>query len=161
MSYYVYFATVKGRGHKPLKVGFTKEPDRRLSELQTGSPYKLTMPIILMFDSEKLAREAERTFHWYLGMRHQGMCGEWFKVYGSLNSVVSEVLNIFDENQKEKLDNEYDKQFRYTPPKIKIETIKSLKGEIRKLKKENEKLKQEIDEYLDSESMRVLVARDS
>lgn len=100
--YYVYFIQETGKGNKPVKIGYSNDPERRLTDLQTGNPRKLKLSISLPFESESLAREAEQTFQWLAAKKHRSLEGEWFIVYGNWKKFISEVMELFDHNQNKK-----------------------------------------------------------
>lgn len=58
--YYLYFIQKKGKGNQPVKIGYSKDPDSRCLNLQTGCPDKLIVRIRLPFSTEKEARTAEK-----------------------------------------------------------------------------------------------------
>lgn len=99
MNYYVYFVTFKKKGNQPVKIGYSATPDKRLASLQTACPYKLAMPIKLPFETEALAREAERTMQWLAGKKHKRMHGEWFLIYGGFKGFIAGAMKLFDNNQ--------------------------------------------------------------
>lgn len=100
--FYLYFIAESGKGNVPVKIGYSNDPERRVLDLQTGNPRKLKLSISLPFDSEELAREAERTFHWLAGKKHRSMAGEWFIIYGGWKGFISDALELFDKNQQQK-----------------------------------------------------------
>lgn len=64
-------------GH--YKIGYSKNPMRRLKELQkTQGPFQYSFVSITSFETEKFAREAERYLH-SLFVNHR-VNGEWYKL---------------------------------------------------------------------------------
>lgn len=99
MSYYVYFIQPKGRGNRPVKIGYSKDPESRCKTLQTSNPDKLKICIRLPFETELEAREAERTLQWLAGKKFKRMEGEWFIIYGPWKKFISQAMKIYDHNQ--------------------------------------------------------------
>ena len=102
MSYYVYFIQQKGKGNQPVKIGYSKSPEKRLESLQTSNPQKLKICMSFPFDSESEAREMERTMHWLASKRFKRLNGEWFIIYGSWKKFISQCFKIYDKNQEQK-----------------------------------------------------------
>ena len=102
MSYYVYFIQPEGKGNRPVKIGYSKNPESRCRNLQTSNPRKLKICVKLPFDSESLAREAEQTFQWLAGKKHRSLEGEWFIIYGSWKKFISQAMKSYDGNQRKK-----------------------------------------------------------
>ena len=102
MSYYVYFIQPQGKGNKPVKIGYSKDPEARCKNLQTSNSDKLKICLKLPFDSEAEAREAERTFHWLAKKKFRKIRGEWFIIYGSWKKFIGEAMKIYDGNQNAK-----------------------------------------------------------
>lgn len=76
---------VIGRGAEgPHKIGFSSSPDKRLRELQCGSPERLA---ILHRREHPRAKQVESHAHWLLD--EHTVSGEWFS--GSLDEMVSAV----------------------------------------------------------------------
>ena len=100
MSYYVYFIQPEGKGNKPVKIGYSKDPEARCKELQTANPKKLSICVKLPFETEGQAREAERTFHWLAGKKHRRLTGEWFVIYGSWKKFIAQAMKAYDGNSK-------------------------------------------------------------
>ena len=102
MNHYVYFIQQEGKGNKPVKIGYSINPESRCRYLQVANCCKLKICLKLPFDSEVLAREAERTFHWLAGKKHRRMEGEWFIIYGSWKKFIAQAMKIYDGNQSKK-----------------------------------------------------------
>jgi len=77
-----------------FKVGISKEPNKRLRQLQTGSPYRLKMILILKEKSylEKTLHETLRSF------RLGNFKGEWFsyEAFPSLPDWIYSMLDLED-----------------------------------------------------------------
>jgi hypothetical protein len=106
IMFYIYFIVESIRGkvprQAPVKIGYSNDPEKRVSELQTGNPRKLKLIISIPFDTEELAREAEQTFQWLAGKKHRRMVGEWFIIYGDWKKFTADALELFDKNQVQK-----------------------------------------------------------
>ncbi len=100
MPFYVYFIQPNKKGNQPVKIGYSNNPDDRLRTLQTGNWEKLKVSLLLPFETEALAREAERTFHYLARKKHRRLNGEWFIINGSWKTLIKESMAIFDGNQK-------------------------------------------------------------
>ncbi|RYE93391.1 MAG: GIY-YIG nuclease family protein [Oxalobacteraceae bacterium] len=79
---YVIAASPEG----PCKVGLSKHPDKRLRQLQTGHPVRLTLHHTLAVDVQKVAL-LERIIHKTIGYRKTH--GEWFDM--SVEDAIGEV----------------------------------------------------------------------
>lgn len=71
---YVYFIT-DGQGH--IKIGKADDTYKRIKELQTGNPYKLSFLLTVMLDSVSDTFELEQELHSKFSQYR--MEGEWFK----------------------------------------------------------------------------------
>ena len=71
---YVYFIT-DGHGH--IKIGKADDTYKRIKELQTGNPYKLSFLLTVMLGSVAEAFELEQRLHSKFS-RYQ-LEGEWFE----------------------------------------------------------------------------------
>tara|TARA_R110000772_G_scaffold60108_6_gene135697 strand:- start:1767 stop:2093 length:327 start_codon:yes stop_codon:yes gene_type:complete len=97
--YKVYFITQKIKGRKglyPIKIGYSKDPDARIKALQTGSPYKLRISVLLPFETKREAEIVERCFHRLGKTKHKALSGEWFIIYGDRRNFISESLKMAD-----------------------------------------------------------------
>ncbi len=75
-----------------FKVGRSSNPERRLKELQTGSPYKLKIILVL----ENQGHRERRLHNRLMGYRSQGTYqGEWF-IEPGLASLPDDVYEKFD-----------------------------------------------------------------
>lgn len=99
MSYYVYFIQRDRKGNQPVKIGYSKDPDLRIKDLQVANCDKLKIALTIPFETEELAREAERTMHWLARKKHRKLNGEWFLIYGSWKKFIAECMKIYDKNQ--------------------------------------------------------------
>ncbi len=95
MNYYVYFIEEDRRQrNRPVKIGFSKTPDKRLKELQTGNSAKLKLCLSLPFDDEREAQLMERCLHRVCGKRFKRLTGEWFIVYGSWKKLIAQAQKM-------------------------------------------------------------------
>ena len=102
--YYVYLITEKNNSkkNKPVKIGYSNDPDKRLATLQTGNPRELIVAVAIAFDTELMAREAERALHELAERKYRRLVGEWFSIKGSWPRFISDGLKMFDGSQKVK-----------------------------------------------------------
>lgn len=84
MLSYVYVISAAEEG--PVKIGFSKTPEKRLKKLQTGHPEELRL---YYFHSlpEKNVKLMERAVHDL--NRHKRIKGEWFNM--SVNDAILEI----------------------------------------------------------------------
>lgn len=74
---YIYFIAPV-HNHNMVKIGFSKNPQARLKQLQTASAEKLE--IIHIIKCYRFApRYVERKLHYMLKYSHR--CGEWYEMY--------------------------------------------------------------------------------
>jgi hypothetical protein len=82
---YVYFIRSCG-GTSMIKIGKATDPERRLAELQTGSPFKLKLLAKFICRSEKHALHVESILHNYC--KRWRIRGEWFE-YGRTKGLLA------------------------------------------------------------------------
>ena len=82
-SSYIY---VIGDTSKPYKIGFTKNPDKRLKSLQTGNPRKLSMLYKEKINENEI-KYIEKQIHKEL--KRKQISGEWFDI--SLEDAILEI----------------------------------------------------------------------
>lgn len=63
-----------------IKIGFSGNPDRRLKEMQTGSPHELEILAKLPYETREEAAAKEKEFHLLFATWHHR--GEWFYADG-------------------------------------------------------------------------------
>lgn len=88
-EHFVYF--IKQESKKPLrkqdkypvKIGVASDVNRRLLELQTSNPHKLTVIAAIPCDSRMMAFNLEGTLHKLVAEKYDRLCGEWFNVHGN------------------------------------------------------------------------------
>lgn len=102
MNHYVYFIQQDRHANGPVKIGYSSDPENRCKSLQTANSRKLKICFSLPFDTESMAREAERTFHYLARKKHRHLEGEWFIIRGSWKRFVSQAMKIYDGNQSAK-----------------------------------------------------------
>lgn len=78
MSGYVFLYCIGPRDGGVVKIGIAQEPKKRLSQLQTGHPSKLSLFWKKKFVSRRDAFSAEKFVHGELSNKRVG--GEWFSV---------------------------------------------------------------------------------
>jgi hypothetical protein len=78
---YLYFirqVSNKPEDKSPTKIGITKNVNRRLKQLQTGSPCPLEVLDTFYIDSDMKARAVEKACHDILKRNKKHLSGEWF-----------------------------------------------------------------------------------
>lgn len=76
---FVYLiAAQSGREDGPVKIGIAENPERRLRDLQTASPFPLVLIHTFAFPTRAIAREMESQFHTMEVARKA--VGEWFSI---------------------------------------------------------------------------------
>ena len=73
---YLYVIESASTG-SPLKIGISSNPESRLSELQTGNPYHMTIKVRQEFATRRDARKAEADLHTQCNQYR--LQGEWFQ----------------------------------------------------------------------------------
>lgn len=76
--YHVYVIGYAKGG--PVKIGYSNNPPKRLKELQTGSPNKLSLCGSLGLKDENLARAIEKIILFYLNSEGVQAKGEWYEI---------------------------------------------------------------------------------
>ena len=80
------FIYVIGDNASPYKIGFTKDPNKRLKSLQTGNPSKLNM-LYKQEINESETKFIEKQIHNVL--KRKQVSGEWFDI--TLEDAILEV----------------------------------------------------------------------
>lgn len=96
----MYLYVIGTNDTSPVKIGFSKKPERRLKQLQTSC----AEPLVLYHKEELLAeaiREYERVIHRELG--HLKMTGEWFKLSPQEATLQVKHLRIYFEGNEQML----------------------------------------------------------
>ena len=99
---YVYFIIALGKP-KRIKIGKSRDPEKRLKELQTGCPYKLKLDGTIKCNSDKHALEIEKAAHDFFSYKHAR--GEWFKCTDHVRYKIWELTCRFDLSYKPTPDN--------------------------------------------------------
>lgn len=74
----VYYLYVIGNNDKLQKIGFSKDPSKRLKELQTGNPEQLYLHHSVDCGNIKKVRDMEKRVH--LELSYKKLKGEWFSM---------------------------------------------------------------------------------
>jgi hypothetical protein len=74
---YVYIVGEAG-ADRPIKIGIADNLEKRLIGLQIGNARRLEIRHSFLFDSVKLARDAELAAHRHF--KNSALCGEWFDI---------------------------------------------------------------------------------
>lgn len=142
---YVYIVKCGEKQNSPIKIGMSNKPESRVSELQTGCPYRLYVVSKIPMPSRADAESLERYLHRKL--KKYRMSGEWFdtrNMHGRLKKALSEYQNINGVCLKsERIEN---------PESSATERlISSLRKENAALKKQVFDLERDIEDSLDVE----------
>lgn len=86
--YYIYFLRCGANGG-PIKIGYAKNVDKRIQELQVGSPFSLNLLFVIPVEGKSNARRVEAWFHDRYKSKH--IRGEWFKSNLNLNNAAKDV----------------------------------------------------------------------
>ena len=88
-----------------FKIGVAKDIGKRIKELQTGSPYVLTLYHCFTAPTRKSAFNCENTLHKFFDQhKTELMCGEWYRITKKellpflKFDTTTEILNLFQEN---------------------------------------------------------------
>jgi len=78
-----------------FKIGRSKHPEKRLKQLQTGSPYKLKLVLVLLNEGKQ-----EKSLHMRFPKSEITCKGEWFdfNLLGFLPDRIYEKLNLEEVN---------------------------------------------------------------
>lgn len=90
---YVYLicSEIGGKLEGPCKVGISDKPDKRLKQVQTGSPHKLVVAFAFRVWNRKFAQIVEASFH--AGHADHRMNGEWFDM--SAKDALRGLVDVF------------------------------------------------------------------
>ena len=75
-TFFVYIMQSGEKKNAPIKIGMSKDPYRRLSDLQTGNPLLISLKGSIPFNSRREALDFERFLHSMVGGYEY--YGEWF-----------------------------------------------------------------------------------
>jgi len=74
--FYVYIMQSGEKRNAPIKIGMSQNPERRLSDLQTGNPHLISLKGVIPFDTKREALDFENYLHSSVGGFEY--YGEWF-----------------------------------------------------------------------------------
>ena len=89
MHSYVYFIT-DNHGH--IKIGKTDDTYKRLKELQTGNPYKLSILLTIMMTSVNDAFSLEQELHQLF--KDYRLEGEWFEAEPVFKVIDTDIVKL-------------------------------------------------------------------
>lgn len=84
------FVYVAGTGRGPIKIGHSRNPRTRVSNISTSSPDTIVLFIVCELGSQNEAKAAEKNLH--LHFRQHRLNGEWFDL--SVDQVFSAMLEL-------------------------------------------------------------------
>lgn len=95
--YSIYFIVQQipnKRGPPAVKIGHSKDPAKRLLNLQTASPYPLRLARTVEFETKREAVLAERCLHNLGRLKYRSLGGEWFIIYGNWDKFIETGLKM-------------------------------------------------------------------
>ncbi len=133
---YVYLIQAGNKKIDPVKVGFSKDPERRVKDLQTGNPKPLRLLMKIKCNDDKHARKLEKTLHEMLG--NQNIHLEWFKLK---KTHVMKMLTAFANNDEFDQVQHVDELLQYStvkkPPKNQNTHVRQMELAIKRRKQES------------------------
>jgi hypothetical protein len=113
---FVYFIQCKAEMN-PIKIGVSKHPRKRLKDLKTSNPFKLTLLECVRFQNERQAYAIEQKLHEIFDLSR--MNGEWFA-----GSVYQDALRLC----KKYADKNYRWEHEIVPDGLDRAHIESMRG---------------------------------
>lgn len=96
-KYYVYFFPERGTEKPAIKIGYSKDPIKRLKQLQTGSSMRIgSEGWLCVGDNEQVAQAAEKSWHESFKSLRIRKNGEWFRYEDELEQIVRFSFNHRD-----------------------------------------------------------------
>lgn len=92
---YVYLIQAGDKKTDPVKVGFSKNPEKRLKSFQTGNAKELRLIMKIKCNSPSHARRLEKSLHIMLGSQNIHL--EWFKLK---KTHIMKMLTAFANNKE-------------------------------------------------------------
>lgn len=130
---YVYLIQSGDKKSDPVKVGYSKNPENRIKNLQTGNPKVLRLLMKIKCNSNGHARRLEKSLHEML--KGQNILLEWFK----LNRCnVMKMLNAFANNKDFEQVQDMEGLFSYEELTVKNKVKKAVKGRDKNIKQMQE-----------------------
>lgn len=158
MKCYVYVIKCNnGNRNYPIKVGVAKSPESRLSELQTGNPFPLTLISKVEMPSRMAAYNLESFIHHRIDKYR--MSGEWFfSLEVNINGILKAYSKIVDSGAVADLDQSRlsDKQRLIEKSDKSAGRASRYKNKIKSLERKNRalqwkiiELERDMNDYLD------------
>ena len=95
-KYYIYFFPERGKENAAIKIGYSKDPVKRIKQLQTGHPTKIGSEGWILAGTEKDAKRMEQVFHAMFGKERIRENGEWFKYTDRIRGFVNNLMKQKD-----------------------------------------------------------------
>lgn len=92
----------KPNNFQPVKIGYSKDVDRRLRELQTANFNELRVTLTIEVEDLKFARKIEKFFHRQFYRKQ--LYGEWFNLYGEH---IKRIVDKFYSSHKKWIEDNY------------------------------------------------------
>lgn len=102
MKNYIYI--IKDLGNSNIyKIGVSKNPQKRVKQLQTGNCNSLELIFEILIDDKINAYEAEKIIHDYLKENKKWKHGEWFNLTSDddVVKIAKTMLTLRKDNNKE------------------------------------------------------------
>jgi hypothetical protein len=124
-----------------VKIGISDEPEKRLGQVQTGHPAKVTLGKVIWFFSRDDATLVEKTVHDLLKLQNAHSIGEWFNVkFDDATNTVGKIVS--DLIQKGLVDaHRVGVQSKNVPTELELRLARLVSGKWRISKKGNDCLK--------------------
>jgi hypothetical protein len=92
----VYFFVATNQTKRLLKIGKANDIQRRLSQVQVGCPYRVTLLGFIELESDRQAYQVEKLLHQRFSRFRTNSGGEWFRmtkdVENDCRSLISEAM---------------------------------------------------------------------
>lgn len=145
MACYVYIIKCNNGKNYPIKIGVADNPEKRMSELQTGSPYGLTLLSKIEMPSRQAAYDLECWLH--KRFKSAQMNGEWFR---SNDCNLKSALNVWNSFSKTKARKDTVNYHNTVESELRMQ-IAILTKENKSLRFKLKKAYQDMDDYLDGD----------
>jgi len=91
-KYYIYFFPERGKENPAIKIGYSKDPVKRIRQLQTGHPTKIGSEGWILAGTEKDAKRMEMVFHSIFKKERVRDNGEWFNYSERIQEFIKKLM---------------------------------------------------------------------
>lgn len=91
-KYYIYFFPERGKENPAIKIGYSKDPVKRIKQLQTGHPHKIGCEGWIEVGTEKDAQQVEHAYHTMFKKQRIRDNGEWFHYSDGIKELISKLM---------------------------------------------------------------------